>query len=139
MPAHHYIDEKRQLIITSWEGEAHDIEFIEALKKYQKDIQNHPDYINYNEIVDFSQVTKIHITTEGIKNIGLIAPKTDYDEANRKLAFIVSSNLAYGLVRMYQAYRDFSNRSIKKIRVFKSESDAFEWVKNTSVTDVVVD
>ena len=46
MPANHHVDNNAQLIITTWEGEAYDIEFIGAIKKYQKDIQNHPDYIN---------------------------------------------------------------------------------------------
>jgi len=129
MPANHHIDNNAQLIITTWEGEAHDIEFIDAIKKYQKDIQNHPDYINYNEVVDFTKVTGVKLTTEGIKNIGHIASTTDINEVNRKLAFIVSSNLAFGLARMYEAYRSFSKNANKEIRVFKTEKDAFEWVK----------
>lgn len=129
MPANHFIDSKAQLLITTWEGEALDIDFIEAIKKYQKDIQNQPDYINYNEVVDFSNVTKIRLTTDGIKNIGAIASNTDKDEAGRKLAFIVSSSLAYGLARMYEAYRGFTKKSHKDIRIFKSEKDAFEWVR----------
>jgi len=129
MPAHHHIDSKAQLIITTWEGEARDVEFIEALKKYQKDIQNHIDYISYNEVVNLSHITSIKITTEGIKTIALIASDTDNHETNRKLALIVSSNLAYGLAKMYEAYRSFSKNAYKEIRVFKDENDAFEWVR----------
>jgi len=132
MPANHKIDTKTKLLITTWEGEARDIDFIQAIKKYQKDIQNHPDYIAYNEVVDFSKVTGIKLTTEGIKSIGLIASSTDQNEVNRKLAFIVSSNLAFGLARMYEAYRGFSKKSHKEIRIFKNEKDAFEWVKNNT-------
>jgi len=129
MPAHHHIDSKTQLIITTWEGEARDIEFIEALKKYQKDIQNHTDYILYNEVVDLSNVTNIKITTEGIKTIALIASNTDKENSNRKLALIVSSNLAYGLAKMYEAYRNFSKNACKEICVFRDENDAFDWIK----------
>jgi len=129
MPAHHHIDSKAQLIITTWEGEARDVEFIEALKKYQKDIQNHIDYISYNEVVNLSHITSIKITTEGIKTIALIASGTDNRETNRKLALIVSSNLAYGLAKMYEAYRSFSKNACKEICVFKDENDAFEWVR----------
>ena len=129
MPANHNIDTKAQLLITTWEGEARDIEFIEAIKKYQKDIQSHPDYINYNEVVDFSNVTGINLTAEGIKNIGTIASTTDQNEVNRKLAFIVSSPLAYGLARMYEAYRSFSKKGQKEINIFKNEKDAFEWIQ----------
>lgn len=129
MLANHYIDNKAKLIITTWEGVARDFEFIEAIKKYQNEIQNHPDNINYNEVVDLSNITGMKLTTEGIKNIGEIAATTDHIEVNRKLAIIVSSNLAFGLARMYEAYRSFTINSHKEICVFKSKKDAFEWVQ----------
>ena len=129
MPANHNIDNKRQLIITTWEGEARDAEFIEAIKQYQKDIQNHPDYINFNEIVNLSGVTRYKLTTERIKAIGQIASSTDNTNINRKLAIIVSSTFAFGLARMYEAYKSFSIKSRKEINIFKNEKDAFEWVQ----------
>jgi len=130
MAVKHYIDTKSRLIITTWEGDAVDIDFIEEIQKYQKDIQNKTEYKNYNEVVNFSKVKGIKLTTEGIKNIGGIAAQTDRNEICRKLAFIVSNNLAFGLVRMYQAYRSFEKNSNKEIRVFKNENDAFEWIQN---------
>jgi len=129
MPANHYIDNKRQLIITTWEGEAHDNELIEAIKKYQKDIQNQPDCINYNELVDFSNVTNMKLTVEEIINIGEVSLITDKEEVHRKQAFVVSSNLVFGLGRMYQAYRSFSDKACKEIRIFKNENDALEWLE----------
>ena len=132
MPANHHIDSNNQLIITTWEGIACDIEFIEAIKHYQNNIQNRPDCINYNEVVDLRKVTSLKLTTEGIKTIGSIASNTDSKELNKKIALIVSSNLAFGLARMYEAYRSFSNTSNKQIRVFKNASDAFLWVKNNT-------
>lgn len=132
MPANHNIDTKAQLIITTWEGEACDIEFIEAIKIYQKDIQNHPDYIEYNEVVNLSEVTGFKLSTEGIKNISQLATKTDHGVIKRKLAIIVSSTFAFGLARMYEAYRSFSKNSNKEIRVFKTEKDAYEWLQNNT-------
>ena len=129
MPANHYIDNKRQLIVTTWEGEARDVEFIEAIKKYQKDIQNHPDYIHFNEVVNLSGVTRYKLTTEGIKTIGQIASSSDKDDVKRKLAIIVTSTLAYGLTSMYKAYRSFSKQAQKEINIFKNEKDAFEWIQ----------
>ena len=129
MSANHHIDNNNQLIVTTWEGEACDIEFIEAIKKYQNNIQNSPDCINYNEVVDLRKVTNLKLTTKGIKIIGSIASNTDTKEINKKLALIVSSNLAFGLARMYEAYRSFSNNANKEIRVFKNETEAFKWAK----------
>lgn len=132
MPANHYIDNKAELIVTTWEGEANDVDFIEAIKKYQKYIQNQPDYISYNEIVNLSGVTDIKLTTEGIITIGQIASNTDKSEVNRKLAIIVSSSLAYGLARMYVAYRGFIKKSQKEVRIFKNEKDTFDWLQNNT-------
>jgi hypothetical protein len=63
----------------------------------------------------------IKITTKGIKKIGTIASRTDQNKPNRKLALIVNSNLAFGLARMYIAYRSFSKNANKDIHVFKDE------------------
>ena len=129
MPANHHIDHKNKLIVTRWEGIARDFELINAFKKYQQEIQNHPDHMDYNEILDLRTISSNQVTIDGIRNIALIASQTDRDESNRKLAFIVDSNLAYGLARMYETYRKFGRHGDKKIRVFKNEKNAFEWVQ----------
>lgn len=133
MPAIHNIDSDAQLIITTWEGEARDSELIAAIKKYQQGIQSNPDYIDYNEVLDLSGITRIKVTTNGVKAIGKIAPATDQTGKHKKLAVIVSSNLAYGLTRMYQAYRSLSKKSNKVVRIFKNKNDAFEWIKKQSI------
>lgn len=132
MPAIHRIDDKAQLIITTWEGDATDVEFINAIKKYQTDIQNHPDYIHFNEVVDLTYISGMKLSTEGIKNIGKIAAATDNLEINRKLAIIVNSNLAFGLARMYETYRSLTSNSHKEICVFKNRDEAFAWVKKNN-------
>ena len=129
MPANHHIDHDTRIILTTWEGIADDSEFIEALDNYQNNIQNHPDYIDYNEVVDLTHTSSIKITTKGIKKIGTIASKTDQNKPDRKLALIVNSNLAFGLARMYIVYRSFSKNANKNIRVFKNEKNAFEWIQ----------
>ena len=129
MPANHHIDHDTRIILTTWEGIADDSEFIEALDIYQNNIQNHPDYIDYNEVVDLTHTSSIKITTKGIKKIGTIASKTDQNKPDRKLALIVNSNLAFGLARMYIVYRSFSKNANKNIRVFKDEKNAFEWIQ----------
>jgi len=129
MPAKHVIDIKDKLLITTWEGDATDIDFIEGLKEYQKNIQSKSEYCGFNEVLDLTGITGIKLTIDGLKRIGRVASTTDSKDINTKLAFIVSSKLAYGLVRMYEVLRTFSTKSTKTIRVFKKESDAFEWVQ----------
>ena len=130
MSVKHYIDTSSQIIITTWDGDAVDIDFIEAIQKYQKDIQTNTEYKHYNELVNFSNTKSIKLTTEGIMSLGKIAASTDQSENAKKLGFVVRNNLAFGLVRMYQAYRSFEKNSNKEIRVFKSEKEALDWVSN---------
>lgn len=134
MPVNHQIDNNAKIILTTWEGEANDIDFIKAIKTYQEDIQSNPNYFDYNEVVNLSKVSCIKLTTEGIKKIGEIASSTDKGEVNKKLAIVVSSNLTFGLARMYEAYRSFSKHATKKISVFKNENEAFEWLQKQYIT-----
>ena len=128
MPAKHTINTDAKLLITEWEGDAIDIDFIEALKKYQSDIQSQNEYRNFNEIVDLTKVTSFKLTTDGLRNIGSIAANTDSHDAVTKLAIIVPSKFAYGLARMYEVYRSFSNKSTKNIHIFRNETDALHWI-----------
>lgn len=132
MPASHHINNESKLIITTWEGDAIDNDFIEALIKYQKDVQNKPDHLDYNEIVNLKKVSRNKLSLKGLKNIGKIASSTDKYRIKTKLAFIVSSDLAFNLVRLYATYRNFGKSTNKKIRVFKTESDALDWIHDNS-------
>ena len=132
MPATHYIDDSSKLIITTWEGEAADIKLIEALITYQKNIQSRPDYSHYNEVVNFNKASCYSLTLEGIKNIAKLASKNDQNKIKRKLALIVNSNVAYGLARMYESYRNLTRSANKEIRAFKEENEAFKWLQSSS-------
>jgi len=130
MSAKHLIDNENKLIITTWEGDAVDIEFIEAITKYQKDLQINPEYIEYNEVAIFCKITSIKLTPKGLKRIGRIASKTDQYKFNSKLALVVSSGTAFNLARIYASFRNLQNGTNKEIRIFKSELEAMDWAKN---------
>ncbi len=130
MPANHFIDNKNKLIVTTWEGDAVDVDFIEATIKYQKDIQLNPEHIDYNEIANFSKISSIKLTQKGLKRIGRISSKTDQHNSNVKLALVVSSGTAFNLARVYASFRNLQNGTNKEIRIFKSEVEAMEWAKN---------
>ena len=129
MPAKHHIDDNNKLIITKWMGKLDDAEMIRVYLEYLKSIKTLPQYTSYNEIADFSKADKISLSVEGIKKVGEIASTADRDDVKTKFAIVVNSNLAFGLARMYQVYRSFSPRANKELRVFKKETDAFEWIK----------
>lgn len=130
MSIRHHVDDKKRLIITIVKGKASDNDFIEALNKYQADFKSKPEYSIYNEVVDFSNLTDISLTSNGLRSIALVAKKTDQPEHKTKLALIVTSSLAFGLARMYQACRSLDAAGNKEVGVFKASCDAFEWVES---------
>ena len=131
MPAKHAIDNEAQLIITTWEGDAVDIEFTEALVKYQEDIQTNPEYATYNEIADFREVTSIKVTPKGLIDVGRVAAKTDQRKEDSKLALIVNSGIAFNLARLYSTYRNVNKNSNKEVRIFNNIEDAVGWARKS--------
>ena len=129
MPAKHYIDNEAKIIFTTWEGAATNAEFINALKKYQKDIQCNLAYIDYNEIFDFSNATLFEISINGMLDMGRIGAQTDHLFTNKKLALVVGSYFAFGTAKLYETYRNLGIESSKEIRVFKDRNKAIIWAQ----------
>ena len=132
MPAQHYIDNSMKLITTTWIGRATDSELIDALAKYQRDIRSRPEYYSYDEILDFSTASSLELSHEGIRTLAHMAVTTDVQEVRTRLAIIVNSPLAFGLGRMYEAYRDLVPGGVKKVRVFRNNDDALQWITGTA-------
>jgi hypothetical protein len=128
MSALHTIDHASKLIVTTWEGGVTDVEFIDAFKKYQEEIQKNQDFIGYNEVLDVTNASNIKLSSEGIEYLADLASVTDQDVHHRRFAIIVNSPLAYGLARMYAIYRGFTKSRTKSLRVFNDRKKAFEWV-----------
>lgn len=129
VPATHHIDFNAKLIVTTWEGNATDIELIDAITQYQQDLQVNPEYIEFNEVADFSRVDSIKLTPEGILQVGKIAIQTDRYKAGSKLAIVVTSTLAFNLARLYTSYRKLDNNSNKEVRIFSNVTEAFDWAQ----------
>ena len=66
MPAKHEIDDSNKLIITRWAGILDDNDMIQVYLEYLKNIKTLPQFIPYNEIVDFSKTDEINLSVEGI-------------------------------------------------------------------------
>jgi hypothetical protein len=130
MPAQHHIDNHEKIIVTKWIGEATDDSLLQALKNYQAEIQNDTRCLGYDDVVDFRDVPTFKISIKGLKNIGKTASSTDQHRLDTCVAFIVSTNLAVNLVKLYAAYRNFGKMPKKYIRAFKNEAEAYEWVRN---------
>ncbi len=124
----HHINEQSQLIVTTIKGEVTDVDLIDAINSYHREIRNEFHYANFNEIVDFSKVSKLRLSLAGLRTLARIAPSTDSYGQTTKLAVIVNSKSAYLLGKTYQAYRDCHPKANKKIAMFERMHDAAEWI-----------
>jgi len=102
--------------------------FIDALKKYHHDIKAQAGLCSYNEIVDFSCVSKIDLSVKEILLLASIAVQSDIPTSKTKLALVVSSNMAFCFAKMYKKYRSTFKESNKELGVFRVSTDALGWV-----------
>jgi hypothetical protein len=131
MPAHHQIDKLNQTITTTWEGEATDLNLIEALQRYETEVKGKSEYACYHELVNFSGTSSIQLTSVGLLKIAQLAAKSDKSIANTRLAIVVSSTFAFGFAKIYEAYRRYTPRNRKVVRVYKSAEEALAWIKGS--------
>ncbi len=128
MPVQHTIDSDKRVITTTWSGEATDGEFIAALAKYQREIKGRLEYTDYDEVLDLSGTSSFKLTPGGLRRLAEMGAKTDGQGARTRLAIIVPQPVAYGLGRMYQAYRSFMPDASKDVQVFRTGVDALRWI-----------
>jgi len=135
MPALHRIDEHARLIVTTWSGEATDRELIDALRRYQQDIRSRPNYHGFNEIVDFSGASDYRLSTEGLRMLVKVAAEGDVQGLKTRLAIVVGSPFAYGLARVYEAYRTLVPSLHKEVHVFRNYGEAVEWMTGSHAAE----
>lgn len=80
-------------------------------------------------ITDLSNITKVEITSNEIRDIAHINIQTSHIISRRTLVVIVASSLHYGLARMWEVYAEPTNWNT---RVFRDANEAKAWL-NTSV------
>lgn len=125
----HTIDKDRKLIITTITAKEVDVKgFIDDFSRYQHKIRSIEEYRDFDELVDFQRVEEINISADDIRQFGNFTANTDFGGHQTKLALLVSTQTAYGLARMYEAYRGMNPNANKTVEVFYDENDAYRWL-----------
>ncbi|MEM7465883.1 MAG: hypothetical protein AAF387_03260 [Pseudomonadota bacterium] len=93
-----------------------------------RDIINMPGFKKgLPSIWDLRHTELLHINAEDIKTISREASAHQEQRGEACIAFIVSSDLAYGLGRMFEMVNDTSHM---KVRVFRNYEDGERWALN---------
>ena len=124
-------------VVWKWSGELSDAGILDNNREfYEHDRFSELRY----QLCDFLEVNKISASNEGIRR----AARQDAEASRRnphvKVAIVTTSDLVYGLTRMYELS---GYESLWQTEIFGTRAEAEAWVKecvaarSTEITDVV--
>ncbi len=119
MPATFEIDHDHRLVRSRAWGVLVDDDLAHTQSGLRDDPAFEPDY---RQLFDFTEVTDVRVTRDGLLSL---AARSPFDPASRR-AMVVSSDLSFGMVRMYQM---LSGRDPDFFRPFRTVDAAIRWLE----------
>jgi hypothetical protein len=119
-----YLDEEGGVITTYW-GTVTDDEVIKSGMEKAASIERVKAYKYI--LTDLSGVDEYQVSSHGIKGNAKIASRCFAINDSALLAFVLPSDLEFGMGRMWQAYADQAGR---QSRVFRTRREAEKWLKS---------
>ena len=125
MPIDHWIDTDHRLVRARARGILTD----DDVFKFQREIGSNSAVAGYDELVDMTEVEHIALPSVGrIRDLARLSAGMDARGTASKFAIVAPSPLAYGLGRMYEAYRGLESRSTRNVAVFKTLPEALAFL-----------
>ncbi|HSA93874.1 MAG TPA: hypothetical protein VLE48_12750 [Terriglobales bacterium] len=125
MPIDYRIDGERRLVIATGRGTVTH----EDLRNYQSAVWSNPEVAGFNELADMRAVEHFGpASPEQMLELASLAARMDAGGAATKFAMVAPHNVAYGLGRMFQAYRGMERESRKRVGVFRTMEEALKWL-----------
>ena len=96
---------------------------------YQRDVWSRSDVQGYNELMDMREVERIDLRSiDNLRALAELSASMDVPARSSKFAIVATSDEAYGLGRMYETYRRLDGKSTKQVAVFRTLSEAYEFL-----------
>jgi hypothetical protein len=125
VPIDHRIDHARRLVVAEGRGTVTD----EEVFRYQREVWSRSDVVGYDELIDMSGAGEIvEGPRERMRALAELSAASDPPAGTSKLAIVAPQDLAFGVARMYQAYRELTPRSTKTVSVFRARDAALRWL-----------
>jgi hypothetical protein len=132
MPIDYRVDHERRLVLAEGRGAV----TAEDIFAYQREAWSRADVNGYDELVDMTGAEKIvEPSSDGMRRLAAMSAQTDPPSGGTRFAIVAPQDFAFGLGRMYEAYRALNKRSTKQIAVFRNREEAVRWL-STGVPDV---
>src|SRR5262249_44255536 len=117
MPIRYNIDTGQRVVLATPYGLLTDTEVFD----YQKEVWSRPDISGYNELVDMTGVSQIaSVSGARLEELARLSSSMDPPASSSRLAIVATTDLHFGLARMYQARREMASKGAREVRVFRS-------------------
>jgi hypothetical protein len=119
MPFFYKIDKPRRLVMSTAAGVLSKADVLGHQDQLLKD----PDFDpSFSQLSDLTHVTGFDVTAADMREL---TERTVFSSESRR-AVIVSTELAYGMSRMFGIFRE--SKGERGIRVFRKLEDALDWI-----------
>jgi hypothetical protein len=122
MPASYRIDEQEHIVYSRAWGTLTDADIVTNRNDLFRDPAFSPDLA---QLYDFSGVTELALSTSTVRRLA----GSSRFAATARRAIVVSTDVAFGMARMYAL---LSERSEDSFRIFRSTAAADRWLKDRS-------
>jgi hypothetical protein len=121
------IDDERRLVLAQGRGVVTPAQVF----AYQREVWSRPEVAGYNELFDMSEAERLVPPSKGsVRDLAELASGMDATGCASKFAIVAPEDLAFGIARMYESYREFDPRSTKAVAVFRSLGAALRWLES---------
>lgn len=117
------INKDRQVIINTVTGSPLATDYLHVTSSYMNKIPVK------NIVWDFSSADLSGLTNDEIREIVHLSATHPNTQKFEKLAFILPSDLAFGLGRVFKAYGAIASAKWD-LELFREKDDAFQWLQN---------
>jgi hypothetical protein len=125
MPISYRVDHEAKVVVCVGHGVFSDSDVF----GYQREVWSRKDVKGYNELVDMTRVERIALPhADRVKDLASLASEMDDPSTHTRMAVVAPDNLAYGLGRMFQAYRELDRRSTKEVGVYRTMEEALAFL-----------
>ena len=119
MPSDFMIDSARGVVFSKGWGVFTPEDYFDHLARLQSDPRFDP---RFHQVVDCRAITVMALTS---KQVAELADRTGFAVQSRR-AFVVSTDLQYGLSRVFAAHREMGGG--QDVGVFRTMEDALAWL-----------
>jgi hypothetical protein len=125
MPIDYRVDSIQKVVFAKAKGRLTDQDVFD----YQQQVWSAPGVAGFNELVDMTEVEEIvPPPSDRVRALANTSAEMDPPDHPSRFAIVAPQDLAFGLGRMYGAYRELNPGSTKQVAVFRTRKAALNWL-----------